>query len=463
MKTSLTYLCKILRKAIAFLTAAIFSLILFSACGPHKPTVETVRVDRYNDGMAFNLVVTGATFTFEVDSTPYFKVYGKVVSDGDGEILDMGICMSKHALPTIADTKKSFFNPELIYGPNVSTYRYSTSGNASMYKVEFYRLEMYTTYYFRAYAQNSAGVSYGEVIEANTNFTPIVKTVGAKADSRTEATIKGSVNPLTLPTEVWFEVWRDGESVRRLDVPNVSGDKAVEVSTTVSGLTAGEEYFYTLKAKNSTGTVSGETKTFRLYYEQVSDYDGNKYWTVKIGSQIWLESNLKTTRFANGDAIPKVQPDNEWVAMKSPAYCYTKNDPELGKVYGALYNNYVGLDSRGLIDGYHTPSIQEYETLVSYLGGGTSAARKLKSATDDWYEGRKGDNSSGFNALPGGWRSDRENPFSPLYYQATFQTTTPMEGVGAYYGANVYYNSDYVMTAGASPGFIGRSIRLIKN
>ena len=236
----------------------------------------------------------------------------------------------------------------------------------------------------------------------------------------------------------------------------------MDVTAYVNGLTRGEVYSYTVKARTAGRVITGETKTFRLYYEQVSDYDGNKYWTVKIGDQIWLESNLRTKHFLNGDPIPNVQPDAEWVAMKSPAWCYTKNDPKLGEVYGCLYNNYVGLDPRGLIAGYHTPSIQEYETLVGYLGGGTIAPRKLKSATDDWANLGKGDNASGFNALPGGWRNENSNPFSTLYYQASFQTTTKMEGVGAYYAANIY-GSGYVMTGGA--GFIetGRSIRLVKN
>lgn len=50
----------------------------------------------------------------------------------------------------------------------------------------------------------------------------------------------------------------------------------------------------------------------------MSDIDGNYYYEVKIGNQVWLESNLKTTRFANGDPIPNIKPDEEWNAMTSP-------------------------------------------------------------------------------------------------------------------------------------------------
>jgi uncharacterized protein (TIGR02145 family) len=440
MKTSFTYLCKNFGKAIAFLTAAIFSFLFLVGCEKYEaPTVETVSA---------RVVSGGTPFWYEHVYYPdgrYIQATGKIISDGNMSVYERGLCMSAiKTLPTVEDTLAWFVSDGAVF-----------SG-------KFMFLEKNKTYYVRAYARNSIGIGYGEVKEVVNGIPAIVTTIGATALNRTEATMRASVDPQLGQAEVWFEVWRDGESVRRLDVPSVSGDKAVEVSATVGGLTAGEEYYYTLKAKNSTGTVSGEAKTFRLYYERVYDKDGNGYWTVKIGDQIWLAENLRTKHFLNGDPIPNVQADADWVAMKSPAYCYTKNDPILGGTYGCLYNNYVGLDQRGLIEGYRTPGIQDFEILVSYNGGGTAAARKLKSATDDWYDGRKGDNSSGFNALPGGWRRDGETPFSTLYYQAVFQTTSLMQGVGAYYDIMIY-GSGYVATFYASAMDRGRNIRLIKN
>jgi uncharacterized protein (TIGR02145 family) len=200
-----------------------------------------------------------------------------------------------------------------------------------------------------------------------------------------------------------------------------------------------------------------------LFYEQITDRDGNKYWTVKIDNQIWMAENLKTTHFLNGDPIPNVQPDAEWVGMKSPAWCYYNNDPKLGEVYGCLYNNYVGLDSRELIEGYRMPTIQDYEVLVSNNGGGTTASCKLKSATDDWHNGEKGDNSSGFNALPGGGRGN-DDTFSSLSYSAVFQTATIAEWDSSqnYIVIIQNQNSSFVMTTGASMRYKGRSIRLIK-
>jgi uncharacterized protein (TIGR02145 family) len=423
MKNLFTLSVKKLSKAIAFLTVA-FSLFFMVGCSD-APTVETVSASSIDGGSSIH-------------------VSGKIFSDGGQAVQEKGFCLSRHAVPTIADSRKT------------------VSPHSESYAAVFSGLEKNVIYYVRAYAQNSIGIGYGEVIEVYTSALAFAQTGSAEVLSNTEATIRGSVDALNSQVETWFEVWRNGEPIHRVDIQKTGAQSATEIFATATGLTPGKVYSYAVKAKNDAGITTGETKTFRLYYEQVSDYDGNKYWTVKIGDQIWLAENLKTTHFLNGEPIPNIQPDNEWVAMKSPAWCYTKNDPVLGSIYGCLYNNHVGLDSRGLIEGYRTPGIQDFDILVSYNGGGTIANPKLKSATDDWYDGRKGNNSSGFNALPGGWRSWKENPFSALYYQAVFLTTTRMEGIGAYYDIMIY-GSGNTATFYASDMYIGRSIRLIKN
>ena len=45
--------------------------------------------------------------------------------------------------------------------------------------------------------------------------------------------------------------------------------------------------------------------TAEVIYDAVTDYDGNHYDAVKFGALVWLASNLRTTRYANGDAIPE--------------------------------------------------------------------------------------------------------------------------------------------------------------
>lgn len=127
---------------------------------------------------------------------------------------------------------------------------------------------------------------------------------------------------------------------------------------------------------------------------------------VKIGNQVWMSKNLDVSTFRNGDPIPQAKTNEEWEKAgenKQPAWCYYENDPANGAKYGKLYNWYAVNDSRGLAPaGFHVPSDAEWTILTDFLGGSDIAGKKMKS-TNGWSNGRNGDNSSGFNGLPGGY------------------------------------------------------------
>ena len=129
--------------------------------------------------------------------------------------------------------------------------------------------------------------------------------------------------------------------------------------------------------------------------------------TVTIGTQVWMTKNLDVDHFRNGDPIPQAKTDEEWQKAgenKQPAWCYYDNDPANGVKYGKLYNWYAVNDERGLApEGYHVPSDKEWTVLIDYLGGEEVAGEKMKS-TSGWEENGNGSNSSGFTALPGGYR-----------------------------------------------------------
>ena len=130
---------------------------------------------------------------------------------------------------------------------------------------------------------------------------------------------------------------------------------------------------------------------------------------VKIGTQVWTSKNLDVSTFRNGDPIPEAKNAKEWVTAsenKTAAYCYYDYDRKNGKVYGKLYNWHAVNDSRGLAPkGYHLPSDAEWTILTDMLGGEAIAGEKMKSK-QGWRKNGKygnGNNSSGFNGLPGGY------------------------------------------------------------
>ena len=60
--------------------------------------------------------------------------------------------------------------------------------------------------------------------------------------------------------------------------------------------------------------------------QTIIDIDGNIYNIVKSDSQMWLYENLKTTRYNDGNLIPKVTDSAEWSKLTTPGYCWYQND-----------------------------------------------------------------------------------------------------------------------------------------
>jgi uncharacterized protein (TIGR02145 family) len=186
----------------------------------------------------------------------------------------------------------------------------------------------------------------------------------------------------------------------------------------------------------------------------VTDYDGNTYFTVKIGDQCWMAQNLKVTHYRNGDPIPNVTGDTEWSNHSTGAYCEYDNDPANVDTYGRLYNWYAVDDSRNIApEGWHVPTDAELKQLEMYLGmsqaeadgtgwRGTDEGGKLKEAgTTHWLAPNTGaTNESGFTALPGGLRYF-DGLFTNLGNYAYFWSSTEFSGDFAWYRNLDYYGS----------------------
>ena len=147
------------------------------------------------------------------------------------------------------------------------------------------------------------------------------------------------------------------------------------------------------------------TKTVTINVSAVTtviDVENNVYNTVIIGTQTWMQENLKTTKYRNGTAIPNITDDTAWTTQTTGAYCWYNNDIANKTNYGAFYNYYTVVDSRNLCPtGWHVPTDAEWTILTTYLGGASIAGIKMK-ATTFWASSNTGTvNSSGFTAFPG--------------------------------------------------------------
>ena len=191
--------------------------------------------------------------------------------------------------------------------------------------------------------------------------------------------------------------------------------------------------------------------------------DGNVYTTVVIGNQCWMAENLKASRFRNGELIPHLTDDAEWVnagVSGDAAYCAYDNNTANANIYGNLYNWHAVNDSRGLApEGWHVASDSEWEVMIKSLGGSGEGGKLKEAGTLHWKSPNTGaDNSSGFTALPSGFRG---TDFSKIGESCNFWTATQWDDETAY-GRSVQYLS---AGTGKSPhGMIfGFSVRCVRD
>jgi len=138
----------------------------------------------------------------------------------------------------------------------------------------------------------------------------------------------------------------------------------------------------------------------------LQDQDGNIYKTIRIGNQVWMAENLRTTKYIDGTPIPIVSDKSAWIALSTPAYCWYNNDTIYRNKFGALYNGYAINSEKLCPSGWHISTDAEWTAMIELLGGENVAGGKMKEAgLKNWMSPNTGaTNESGFTSLPGGTR-----------------------------------------------------------
>lgn len=223
-------------------------------------------------------------------------------------------------------------------------------------------------------------------------------------------------------------------------------------------------FYFILALGILSGCQKTETKVTPPITTSVSDFDGNHYRVRSIGGKEWMTENLKVTHFNNGDTIPEVRSDFNWIGLSSPGWCSYDNDSSNSRIYGNLYNQYVATDSRGVCpDGYHVPTDSELFDLITSLGS-SSPGQELKAIDSTWdvYSvSIYNTNSSGFTALPAGYRDYSPGQFSGLHASTAFwsSTTWTLDNSPALFLNNQVSSASVGQTQNRN----GFSIRCVKN
>jgi uncharacterized protein (TIGR02145 family) len=166
----------------------------------------------------------------------------------------------------------------------------------------------------------------------------------------------------------------------------------------------------------------------------------------------------------------------------SSSFCYD-NDPANCETFGRLYLWSAAMDSVGQYSdgglncgdgttctqtepvqgacpaGWHLPDMQEWETLISFVGGGGDAGSLLK-AENGWNGSLSGLNAYSFSALPAG--SYYNGGFSGIGQNTGFWSASESDE-GSADNLFLHYEGDNASVGGAYLKEIGFSVRCVKD
>ena len=404
-------------------------LLLFS-CGPQEnpdPGVLSVTT-----GTVTNITTTTATCS------------GNVTSDGGSSVTARGVCWSTSQNPTTSNSKTT-------NGTGVGSYTSNITG-----------LSPNTTYYVRAYATNSEGTAYGEQKTFSTNAqqaTPSVTTGDITNITTTTASCSGNVTSDGGAAIIASGVcWSTSENPTTSNSKTTNGTGLGTYTSNITGLSPNTTYYVRAYATNSQGTAYGEQRTFRTLTASDIEYgsftdsrDGIVYKTVTIGEQVWMAENLAYLPSVVGPATESYTAPYYYVYGYDGTSVATAKATTNYQTYGVLYNWPAALSA--CPPGWHLPSDAEWKQLEMYLGitsaqadatgwRGTAEGGKLKEeGTTHWDSPNTGaTNSSGFTALPGGYRL-LHGPFNFIGSDGNWWSSTQHGTDNAWYRYLSYDNS----------------------
>jgi uncharacterized protein (TIGR02145 family) len=189
-----------------------------------------------------------------------------------------------------------------------------------------------------------------------------------------------------------------------------------------------------------------QNASIMVSFQPCIDADQNSYPIVYIGEQVWMAENLRTTKYADGTAIPNVTNGSMWINLTTGAYCWYNNDPTFRQEYGALYNWYAlnELTNDGknpCPSGWHAATDEEWTILGNFVGGFPATGGRLKqTGFAHWHSPNTGaTDERAFSALPGGSRT-WNGSFDRMGTYTYYWTATEQQGSFAWL-RNMFHNA----------------------
>jgi uncharacterized protein (TIGR02145 family) len=242
------------------------------------------------------------------------------------------------------------------------------------------------------------------------------------------------------------------------------------------GYSLGDILQYRCKSGNNITIITDSPSSSRNYsvdFAPCADPDGTHYQVVQIGDQWWMAENLAW--------LTEVSP--VWFGSPTANYYYvyeyqgtsvaeakkSSNYQKYGVIYNwlAAMNGAVGSKENpsgvqgACPTGWHLPSQAEWDELINFLGA--DAGFKMK-ATSGWVESSgSGNNSSGFNGLPGGLRiTDQSGGFRGLGAYGYFWSASEYSGTIAFHTTLNWFTS-VVQSIYADYKDVGISVRCLRD
>lgn len=282
-----------------------------------------------------------------------------------------------------------------------------------------------------------------------------------------------------------------GQIAMQYPIPSLTGNsgKLLAANSDGTALTlVSQQTMRTMNGEQLTDSSLGDINIHDGFYfpNAVQDYDGNWYGAVVIGNQVWLGENLRTTHYANGDAIRKTilgsvtyryeDYSNSQVQLKKRGYFY----PWSTVMHGQSSSSANPSNIQGIApDGWHVPSKAEYKQFTDYMDN-----QKRYYINSNYAVGKAISSSSYWNtaSMPGspGYNKETNNaavfgiyPVSysqassgiPYTYmtgrEARFWTTTQADNNNAY-SYYLYYNAPQFVADYKSKGVVA-NVRCVSN